>query len=511
MYFYINGSRVDMQVIGPLSEGNESSTSAEAFALHGAKFAPAATDIGNVLSIRESEFLASTGLELRAETSPLGVMSLNESAVDYPQTPGGRVLVKNQATGQLHVVGRRMVARFKEDLDQTAIDQIVAENDLLVVRRLCFAPNLFELMTLDENESAGFRVGKLHETLGKKLVYIEPITTCSYEPRHRPNDEYYGDQWQWRNDGAISGTVKGADVRAEGAWDLSKGDRTRIAVIDRGFHVKDIDIAVNIAQDASGFFHSEGDFSRNLRRMRAFSHGTFCAAQAAASADDAYGTCGIAPMAKLMLIGVDARHGVSQYELAQAVAFAVSPRKAMGDEYPERGADSLTCAEGPKNGIVRLESVLDDALNYAFREGRGGKGMPVFWAVANRRVPVKRDEIVSHKHVIAVGSSTIEDERVYDCAYGDGLSFLAPGAGVFNVRGSDLFHGPDSGTSFASPIGAGVAALMLSLNPGMSAQEVRMAMEANCRKVPAMRRGVDRDPQHGYGVINAEDCVKAIM
>ena len=511
MYYYVGGERVDVDVLGPLSEDSGPPSPAEAALRPYALLGRAATQPSGRLSRREAEYLASMGLKLRDDTAPFAIAAVQPESASGSPPAGARMLVRDKETKQLHDFQRQLVVRFAEDMEEAAIASLLAEHDLLEVRKLWFARNQFVVMTADANESACARAGELHETLFGRVHYIEPVSRCSFGSRHKPNDALYGAQWQWNNRGVTSRAVAGADVCAEAAWDVSKGAGTLIAVVDRGFHVKHPDIAANIDPESSGHFHGEGQFCRNLRHMPSNSHGTFCAAQAAACADDEFGTCGIAPDADLMLLCLDAGGGVSQLELAMAIAYAVSPRKAMGDGFPKRGADALTCAEGPENGYGRLESVLKDALEYAFKEGRNGKGMPVFWAVANRNVPISNDKIVSHEYVVAVGSSTNKDTRADLCAYGEELAFLAPGENVFNARGSGLKHGPDFGTSFATPIGAGIAALMLSINPELSVSDIRDRMKKSCRKVPDMAVGVPRDNLHGFGVIDAKACVDAAV
>ena len=122
---------------------------------------------------------------------------------------------------------------------------------------------------------------------------------------------------------------------------------------------------------------------------------------------------------------------------------------------------------------------------------------------------LEHDEIASHEHVIAVGNSTTWATRARSCAYGPRLAFIAPGSHVFNLRGPYGDYGTSWGSSYAAPIGAGIAALMLSRNSNLSALEIRSLMEQNCAKVSAMADGVSRDNLHGHGVIDAKACVDA--
>ena len=96
--------------------------------------------------------------------------------------------------------------------------------------------------------------------------------------------------------------------------------------------------------------------------------------------------------------------------------------------------------------------------------------------------------------------------------YGSGTFVAAPGASVLvaDRTGSDGFGGGDTintdGTSFASPYAAGVAALVLSMDPGLGVEEVESIL---------MNHSVDAgspgyDTSYGYGIVNANESVLAV-
>ncbi len=125
----------------------------------------------------------------------------------------------------------------------------------------------------------------------------------------------------------------------------------------------------------------------------------------------------------------------------------------------------------------------------------------------------------SHPDTIAVGASTNFDFRADYSCYGTDLHFVAPGGGGSadiwtTVRTGSGDAGGNyravRGTSVASPLAAGVAALMLSKNPDLTAQEIRDIMCATCDKVDSLPYTNGRNDYYGYGRINAKKALDAV-
>jgi hypothetical protein len=67
------------------------------------------------------------------------------------------------------------------------------------------------------------------------------------------------------------------------------------------------------------------------------------------------------------------------------------------------------------------------------------------------------------------------------------------------------------GTSAATPLAAGIAALMLSLNPTLTASEIRQLMRNTCDKVGGVTYTAGTHPEYGYGRVNAAKAVESAM
>ena len=126
----------------------------------------------------------------------------------------------------------------------------------------------------------------------------------------------------------------------------------------------------------------------------------------------------------------------------------------------------------------------------------------------------------SNPHTIAVGASTEFDFRADYSRFGSTLDFVAPSDGGFNgITTTDRTGGsgynPDSdydyqfgGTSSSTPLAAGIGALILSVNPFLTAAEVRVLMRNNCDRIGGETYDASgRNNHYGYGRLNAARAV----
>jgi thermitase len=286
----------------------------------------------------------------------------------------------------------------------------------------------------------------------------------------------------------------------------------RVAVIDNGMQVSHPDLRDGIV--GGGHFLTNGLGSATFVRFQAGVpgfpdkwHGTFCMGMAGARMNNGRGGCGSAPDAELIAVACANDQIGTQATLARAVAYAADPSREDADADPAEGADVIACSLGPNGADWDLTSVLDLAIHFAATQARAGRGVPVFWAVSNGNVEVTRDEVSSHPDVIGVGRSDRND-LADGSAFGPELDFLAPGVDVFSTasRGRYEFS---TGTSFAAPLAAGVGALVLALNPQLTAADVRDRLRATCDQVGNVVYDAEgHHLEYGFGRVNAERAVE---
>ena len=185
-------------------------------------------------------------------------------------------------------------------------------------------------------------------------------------------------------------------------------------------------------------------------------------------------------------------------------------------------------------------NALDTSMYNAINFGRNGKGCVLVAGTGNKGKYIWYP--ATSPYVIAVGAIVHNGERANFSCYGNELSVVAPGLGIpttdlqgdyglnyiTNVPNDSAYTdytnrdytGKFNGTSSACPHVAGVAALMLSVNPNLTQQEVRDIIEKTAQKVRTdlydYKNYSDRPNGHwheevGYGIVNACAAVAMAM
>jgi len=351
-------------------------------------------------------------------------------------------------------------------------------------------------------------------------------------------DPLYADQWHLNNVGQSGGTP-GADVDAPGAWQVTAGSpNIVIADIDDAIQRSHPDLAPNvwinpleipnngIDDDGNGwvdddrgwdFWDDDNNPSPNAGSFD--HHGTATAGIAVAAGNNNVGGTGIAYGAKLMPIRSNIVPALSPPDVATAVYYAAG-RTADGLG-TWRGADVLTCSWG----FDAPFQPLTDAFAWAGVNGRGGKGLPAFCASGNdgsATLFYPSSLAGSVPGVIAVGGSTHNDVRTGYSQYGADLDFIAPtsgqGAGIVTTDrtgsagySSGDYTGSFGGTSAATPLAAGIGALVLSLDANLSPEQVRGLMRNTTDLVGGVSYGPDgRHIEYGFGRVNAASAVRGV-
>jgi subtilisin family serine protease len=434
--------------------------------------------------------------------------NLSRAAVTRTNVPGADAVrpVFIDRGGNTLIGTGLVTVQLPPDLTEARAQARVQAHKLVPIRRLRFAPNLFEARL---RAGVPFTDAVVEMQAVPEFVFAEPALVGVLTGRRTPTDPRYGDQWQHKNTGANGGSA-GADIRSEAAWDRTRGAGVRVAVIDNGMQIDHPDLAAGVV--GGGHFESDNTGRTTFTRFQAGNpfpggdHGTFCLGMAGARMDNGKGGCGSAPEAELIAIGCLSDQVGTQTTLARAVAYAADPTTEDPTAGAGSGAHVLACSLGPNGADWDLTSVLDLALRTAAAAGRGGLGLPIFWAVSNGTVEVSRDEICSHPDVIAVGRSNRLD-LADGSAYGPKLEFLAPGAEVFSTKQGNRY-GVDTGTSFACPLAAGVAALVLARHPTWTRDELLQRLRETCDKIGGVPYAAGRHDEYGFGRLNADAATR---
>lgn len=467
--------------------------------LSGTKLAPEVTggafsSFDRTDAIREQlEAFAAAGLGFILGGPSYAKLSLRERAGMGGNSAVTRVLVSGE---RILLETPRLNIRFKADASESERKAIMKKFTLEPIRSFKFASGLVQAIS----EHAPAREVAVMLLESAAVEHASPDFIEHIGQRYIPNDPDYGRQWHLKS------------IRAEMAWDATRGAGKRIAVVDNGFDTSHPDLAFGAS---SGWYRSTGDladadFVSGISGMPLGNHGTACAGMATGITGNGRGGCGVAFESELMAVAcladqVGGPSGIGlQSTLARAIAYAADPstetESVLGSD---GGADVIACSLGPNGASWPMAPVLADAIAFATSSGRGGRGTPVLWATTNGNYPINLDEVSSHPSVIAVGRSTQGDQD-NGSGYGPELAFLAPGVNVY-IPAQGGGYQVTTGTSFACPCAAGIAGLILATNPSLSASDVRDILHKACDKVGSLPYNAEgRNHRFGYGRVNAE-------
>ena len=237
-------------------------------------------------------------------------------------------------------------------------------------------------------------------------------------------------------------------------------------------------------------------------------HGTIVAGIIAATQNNKVGMAGINPHAKIMVLKALNSFGHSRASyLAKAITYAV-----------DNGARIINMSVGGKE----ITSIEKQAVKYAI-----SKGVLIVVASGNEGVDVKNYGIAGLDGVLSVGATDLKDKRAGFSNWGAAIDIAAPGIDVLSLRarrtdtmrdipgveyknganyvGKDKRYYRASGTSFAAPIVAGVASLVMSKHPRLSGEEVAQILKQTADDVDTP--GVDQ--YSGHGIVNANKALEA--
>lgn len=306
-----------------------------------------------------------------------------------------------------------------------------------------------------------------------------------------PQDEPdFAKQWPLRNTGQLAGSpgleqagTAGQDIRVVGAWAQgARGQGQVIAVLDEGPGLVHPDLAPNawinedeiadnhVDDDGNGWVDDVGgwNYVRNNPKPRWGYHGGQVAGIAAAAGGNGLGMSGVAPDARIMpvdFIGGDPGT-LSGSNALGAFAYAIA-----------NGATVINNSWG----FLAPVGLGSPSMRAAVECGRDAD-IVISWSSGNlSAVPESWPAYYPADNVLVTSSF---DNRgcPYIGAHQDPalVDVMAPGVDVWTTTGSD--YDWFGGTSAAAPHVAGVAAIVRSLYPDLSAPQVAMAIRLGARR-----------------------------
>ncbi len=299
-----------------------------------------------------------------------------------------------------------------------------------------------------------------------------------------PND-LQPELWGLKNDGQLGGTP-GADINADMAWNITTGKKENgpiIAVIDTGVDYNHPDLVNNIYinpgeipgdgidNDGNGFIddvHGYNFQAYNNDPMDNHSHGTHCAGTIGAEGNNGQGITGVNWNAQIMPLKFMDKGGGTTAGAIDAVIYAT-----------KMGADICSNSWGGGGYSQALHDAIE-AYPGLFIAAAGNEH-------ANNDVGPHYPSNYDLPNVISVASTDMNDQLSSFSNYGKtSVDIAAPGSKIYSTipGGGYAFK---SGTSMATPHVSGVAALIMSKYPELSAADVKEALLQGGVELPQLK------------------------
>lgn len=283
-----------------------------------------------------------------------------------------------------------------------------------------------------------------------------------------PDDPRYNEQWHYHNTGQQGGTPD-ADIDLPEAWDIVRGNsNVVVAVIDDGIEYTHPDLAANM-WPGIGY-----NFVTNSPAIVPGNHGTHVAGTIAANTNNSIGVSGIAG-------GDGSGNGV---RLMSCQVFSGSSSGGFHTAMVYAADNGAAISQNSWGYTVPgyYEQAVLDAIDYFNANGGGSVmdgGITIF--AAGNKNSLQPTYPAFYSSTLAVAATNNSDQKAYYSNYGLWVDISAPGGETSAAAGMGVPSGSTGvlstmtsgnygfmqGTSMACPHVSGVAALILSLLPGI--------------------------------------------
>lgn len=296
-----------------------------------------------------------------------------------------------------------------------------------------------------------------------KFVELDRIVL----PALTPNDPYFY--------GGAADTWHHFKIGTPLAWDSTQGVGITIAILDSGVDGTHPDLSPKMVPGWN-FYDNNSDTSPVT------GHGTTVAGTAAAITNNNIGVAGVAGASLIMPLRVSDTNGNGYSStIAQGLTYAAD----HGARVANAGFQGITSSLTVQNAAQYMKDKGGLVVAPA-----GNTGSLESFAITSTMIPV---------------SATDENDlKASFSSYGDYVSLAAPGVKIWTTTvggGYSAF----SGTSQASPVAAGVVALMMAVNPKLSNTEIENLLFSTAVDLGS----AGKDIYYGYGRVDAAAAVLA--
>lgn len=353
------------------------------------------------------------------------------------------------------VSGRVLVAH-KSGVTEKVFHNIVSEHGAQKAHRL--GQSNIHVVTLKNKGQERSIVARLSRNPNIEFAELDRIVG----PAYIPTDPYYPNAWHLPKIGAPF------------AWDASQGNGITIAILDSGVDPNHPDLSSKIVPGWNFY-------ENNSNTSDVYGHGTKVAGAAAAITNNLAGVAGVAGQARIMPIRVSGTDGYATWSaISSGLIYAAD--------------------HGAKVANLSFLGLTDSSSTRSAAQYMKNKGGLVVVSGGNTGALQAYAVTTS---MIAVAATDANDTRASWSSYGNYISLAAPGAGIWTTTNGGGY-GSASGTSFSSPVTAGVVALMMAANPNVKNMDIEQILFSSAVDLGP----VGRDQYYGYGRVDADKAVR---
>lgn len=400
-----------------------------------------------------------------------------------------------------------VLVRFREGTSEATMRDIAAQHNDNIEDEIESVHGLVSIDDLDNADPQS--VADEYRRMTDFVEYAEPNNEINLEPvygKHSndpgsedesellagnlPNDPMFTEQWSLANTGQRGGTTK-ADINALLAWDqkTTGSEKVVVAVLDSGVDYRHPDLIQNMwvrPADMDSYFDEQlgvvndeygyDAVTNSGDPMDDNGHGTHCAGIIGADGNNGIGIAGINWRVQIMPLKFISRTGSGTTKDAiEAINYVINRKKA--------GVNVRIISASW--GSTQKSKALGDVIRKAGEEG-------ILFIAASGNSSADADKSPHYPasydlpNIISVAALNRNDELASFSNYGlKRVHVAAPGAEILSTWLNGDFR-EASGTSMATPTVSGVAALVLSVEPKLSMEDLRERLFKSVDKLPAL-------------------------
>lgn len=346
--------------------------------------------------------------------------------ISLPSTPKASSDVNDENKEMIKFVPRQILVKFNEGVSEDVKEKILKETRARIKYEILkVGVKIIELPN-EADERALLNVFKSKKEIKfaefDQIVGIESII---------PNDPWYGNQWHLPK------------IQAPQAWNYTTGSQNIIvAILDTGVDSTHTDL-VNKLVPGWNIYDNNSDTTDVI------GHGTAVAGTVGAETYNGNGVASVGWNCMIMPVRISDSQGYTTYSLAANGLIWAADRGARVANISYVVSESQTVASAAKYFM--------------------DKGGVVTVSAGNQSTYISTAD---NPYVLTVSATRMDDSFATFSNYGNIVDLSAPGSSIYTTIKGGAYD-PVAGTSFSSPIVAGVACLVMSANPSLSGAEVQ--------------------------------------